>query len=145
MVLNIETIEKAEKLVGNIDFKKFIRIIKKQPLRGYTGLKRKDLDIKVIYAEKKRWDNHFKTQLNNLINYSPDKFHEIKRELSQIAKTIIEGELTQIAKTIVEREKSILNIKNRGWFFNYKLLGEIWANGDALKNYKKALKTRTKP
>ena len=117
-------VEKAEKLTEYIDFERVVEFVKKQPLEGYVSkdslehLKKKDTQI--IYDEKERWSKHFKTQLELLKN-SRNPFAEIERELNRIA------------NFIVRNEESILKINNGDWFFNFALLGDIWAEAEALK------------
>lgn len=125
------TIEQAEKLINYIDFNKFIEVVKNQPIKGHVSAESleslKKLDIKVIYSEKKRWSGYFKTKLTELLNNSPNPNAEIERELNRIAVFLL------------QKEKSISSISNRGWFFNFPLLGKIWANSESLKLYKDEL------
>jgi len=121
-------VEEAEKLTQYIDFERVVEFFKKQPLEGYVSKDSlrhlKKLDTQIIYDEKERWSKHFKTQLELLKN-SRDSYAEIKRELYRIANFIIRN------------EESILSIN--GWFFNFPLLGDIWAEAEALKLYKNEL------
>lgn len=117
-------VEEAEKLIGSMDFEKVVIMVLKLPYWQYSNIKKGQLDINDIGEARDRMNIHYAKKLELFHKESPDKLHEINREL------------IRIAKYILRNEQTITTLRNQGFIWAYSLIGELWAASDGLKMYK---------
>jgi hypothetical protein len=128
---NDSNINKAFDLVKDIEFEKVVNMVKEQPLEGFSDNKTDNLNIERIYQSK-----------NDVI----DEFNQMKEEITNnnYPESLIKKEIEKIAENLIYNHKeSIESLKKGGYFFNFPLLGKLWAFSDILKDYYNVPKQET--